>query len=187
MLSDLFFFPPVLLKICRLGCLQLAHKPETWHLNPFIKSWALKWAEDRSWTKDNYSLDQDQWGFTPRIKPPELGVSQIQALMLAISKVTHCCSVIFHEVGEVSLKNQNQVASSRAGYRGVLSERSQRHFSSSKTWIHVIFEQLFISHQTRYLPKAYQYSLQAYFLNKSTESLYTQNLHSKGMNQLSQK
>lgn len=83
MLSGLFFFPPVLLKICRLGCLQLAHQPEIWYLNPFIKSWALKRGEDRSWSKGNYSLDQDQWGFTQRIKPPELRVSQIQTLILA--------------------------------------------------------------------------------------------------------
>lgn len=118
MLSGLFFFPPVLLEICSLGCLQLAHKPEIWHLNPFIKSWALKWAEDRSWSKENYSLDQDQWGFTPRIKPPELGVSQIQALILAFLRCHIAGSVIFHEVGEVSLKNQKRVSRSRAGYRG---------------------------------------------------------------------
>lgn len=74
MISGLFFFPPVLLKIRRLGCLQLAHKPEIWHLNPFIKSWALKQAEDRSWSKGKllpwpgpvriYSKDQTPraWG-----------------------------------------------------------------------------------------------------------------------------
>lgn len=123
MLSGLFIFPPVLLKICRLGCLQLAHKPEIWHLNHFIKSWALKWAEDRSWSKGNYSFDLDQWGFTPRIKHPELGVSQIQALIFAFLRC-HTAALIFQEVGEVSLKNQNQGASTRAGYRGGCSQNA---------------------------------------------------------------
>jgi len=30
--------PPISLQTCRLGCLRLAHRPELWHTNPFIKS-----------------------------------------------------------------------------------------------------------------------------------------------------